>query len=123
MNRFFEFSGSQLRVLVCLSGMLVVLGLFRFLYGYSSVDEQSLKFSVQIGDNDSRYAPPFKVDLNTSPADSLELLPGIGPVLASRIVAYRDSAFFQRPEDILKVRGISRKTYESVKSFIEVPSW
>ena len=73
-----------------------------------------MKFNVSIGDNDTRYTPPFKVDLNLTPADSLELLPGIGPVLSSRIVAYRDSVQFTKTTDILKVKGIGSEKYERI---------
>jgi competence ComEA-like helix-hairpin-helix protein len=51
------------------------------------------------------------VDLNTADAGSLEALPGVGPVLAARIVAYRDSAGpFASPEDLLAVRGVGEAT-------------
>ena len=123
MNRFFEFSPAQLRVVLFLLGLLVVLSVLRFLRGYADPDERSFSFSVEVGDNDTRYAPLFKIDLNLSPADSLELLPGIGPVLASRIIAYRDSARFEEPEDIMRVVGIGHKTYERLKTYLEVRRW
>jgi competence ComEA-like helix-hairpin-helix protein len=47
------------------------------------------------------------VDVNRASAAELEALPGVGPVLAARIVAYRDSAGpFESPEDLLAVRGV-----------------
>jgi competence protein ComEA len=53
------------------------------------------------------------VDLNTADAAALESLPGVGPVLAARIVAYRDSAGpFASPEDLLRVRGVGQATLE-----------
>lgn len=123
MNRFFEFSSAQLRVIIFLSALIVVFSVYRFLRSYSDIGEKGLNFSVQIGDGDRRYAPPFTVDLNLSPADSLELLPGIGPVLAGRIVAFRDSSRFEKPEDIIKIDGVGYKTFERLKSYIEVRSW
>ncbi|MEW5923267.1 MAG: helix-hairpin-helix domain-containing protein [Candidatus Zixiibacteriota bacterium] len=123
MNRFFEFSPAQLRVIVFLSALLVVLSAYRFLFSYSRLDENSMRLSVKIAETDTRYSPVIKVDLNLSPADSLELLPGIGPVLARRIVARRDSIPFKKPEDILDVNGIGFSTYEKIKSYIEVRQW
>ena len=52
-------------------------------------------------------ASPAPVDLNRATAAELERLPGIGPALAARIVAYRDSAgSFASVDDLLRVRGI-----------------
>jgi DNA uptake protein ComE-like DNA-binding protein len=123
MNRFFEFSTAQLRVIVLLTALLMVLSLFKLIRSYSTIDEQSLRFSVQLGDTDSRYKPPIIVDLNRSPADSLELLPYIGPVIASRIVASRDSARFEKVEDIVRVQGISYKKFNEIKGYLKVEPW
>ncbi|MFH2036881.1 MAG: helix-hairpin-helix domain-containing protein [Candidatus Zixiibacteriota bacterium] len=123
MNRFFEFTKPQLGVIGFLVVLLILVSTYRFIRGYAKVDETSLKFTVAIGDNDTRYQPPFIVDLNLSPADSLELLPGIGPVLAERIVAFRDSSRFEKASDILKVKGIGYDRYEKLQPYIEVKTW
>jgi competence ComEA-like helix-hairpin-helix protein len=51
------------------------------------------------------------VDLNEADANQLQsLLPGIGNVLASRIVAYREEhGPFENPTDLTKVNGIGEK--------------
>lgn len=124
MNRFFEFSSAQLKIIIFLTALLLVLSVYRFVRSFSETGQEGMKITLRVGDNDTRYMPVLRVDLNLSPADSLELLPGIGPVLAERIVAYRDSAgHFERPEDIIRVKGISRKLYEKIKSYLEVRSW
>jgi len=124
VNRFFDFSPAQLKVIVFLSGLFLVLSAVSIIRSYSTEEEDSFAFTVHIGDNDTRYSPVFTVDLNLSPADSLELIPGIGPALASRITAYRDSAGkFEKPEDIIKVHGIGQKKYERIKPYIKVRAW
>jgi competence protein ComEA len=56
------------------------------------------------------------VDLNTADAAALESLPGVGPVLAARIVAYRDSVGpFASPEDLVRVRGVGHATLERLR--------
>jgi competence ComEA-like helix-hairpin-helix protein len=52
-----------------------------------------------------RTAVPL--DINTATAEQLEQLPGIGPSLAARIVAYRDSVGrFGNTTELERVRGI-----------------
>ena len=47
------------------------------------------------------------VPINRADAATLEMIPGIGPVLASRIVAYRDTKFrFTSPASLREVPGI-----------------
>ncbi|UCD18489.1 MAG: helix-hairpin-helix domain-containing protein [Candidatus Zixiibacteriota bacterium] len=124
MKHYLDFSSSQLRVVVFLVCLLVVVSALRILRGFSQADRHSLRLVVQVSDGDTRYAPIFKVDLNLSPADSLELVPGIGPVLASRIVSYRDSAGrFENIRDVIEVDGIGYKTYEKIKPYLEVRQW
>ena len=64
---------------------------------------------------------PQKIDLNRAEPWLLEALPGIGEVLAQRIVDYRSAnGPFQRIEDLLKVSGIGEATFENMKDFITV---
>ena len=59
------------------------------------------------------------ININTSDKERLTLLPGIGPALAERIVAYRrENGLFFSLEDITKVPGIGNAKYESIKNFI-----
>lgn len=52
-------------------------------------------------------APARPVNVNTASADELERLPGVGPVLARRIVHDRQTRGpFRRVEDLERVRGI-----------------
>ena len=61
------------------------------------------------------------LDINTATAAELEILPGIGEVLAGRIVDYRETnGFFSSPEDLLNVDGIGPKTLESILPYIIV---
>jgi competence ComEA-like helix-hairpin-helix protein len=51
------------------------------------------------------------IDVNRADAALLATLPGVGPVLAARIVAHRDSAGpFGSAEDLLAVRGVGDAT-------------
>jgi DNA uptake protein ComE-like DNA-binding protein len=123
MSHFFDFSPPQMRIVVFLVIVLAVLSFFYYIRSFSEVTDEGFNFSVQLAEQNRTYAPVVIVDLNLSPVDSLELLPYIGPGLASRIVAYRDSVRFEKPEDIMRVKGIGYKTYEKIKSYIKVEPW
>lgn len=54
-----------------------------------------------------RFVEPKKIDINSASAAELTELPGIGPVLASRIVAYRaEHGPFQTLDALTAVKGI-----------------
>lgn len=63
----------------------------------------------------------FPVNINTADADTLTALPGIGRVLAERIVAYRrQNGSFRAVEEITKVEGIGEKKAEAILDLITV---
>ncbi|MBA1335267.1 MAG: hypothetical protein HPY66_0889 [Firmicutes bacterium] len=62
-----------------------------------------------------------KVNINSAGAAELETLPGIGKVIAQRVIEFREKqGLFKAPEDIMKVSGIGPKIYEGIKDKIKV---
>lgn len=62
------------------------------------------------------------VSINRAGASELEQLPGVGPVLAERIVAHRESnGPFDEVEDLLDVPGIGESKLASMRDLIRVP--
>ncbi len=56
------------------------------------------------------------LDLNRANVAELDALPGLGPVLARRIVEHRAAhGPFARPEDLLAVRGIGPRLFERLR--------
>jgi competence protein ComEA len=64
--------------------------------------------------------PQGKVNLNMATEAQLQELPGIGPVLADRIVAYRQRKRFTSTRQLLEVEGIGQKKYDSLKNLVTV---
>ncbi len=63
----------------------------------------------------------FPLDINRASAAELELLPGIGPVLAGRIVEYRKlRGRFQSVDELLDVPGIGPKRLEQIRPYVVV---
>ena len=64
---------------------------------------------------------PLRINLNTADVETLDLLPGIGPAYAQRIVDYRtENGPFSSAEDIMNVSGIGEKKFEAMKDLITV---
>ena len=63
-----------------------------------------------------------RIAVNRATADELQALPGVGPVLAERIVAHRDAnGRFETAEDLLDVSGIGERTLATLRDLIVVP--
>jgi competence protein ComEA len=60
------------------------------------------------------------VDLNTADAADLDALPGIGPVLADRIVAHRQDGPFASVDELADVAGIGPTLLERLRDLVRV---
>ncbi len=60
-----------------------------------------------------------QVNLNAASAEELQSLPGIGEVLAARIIEYREqSGPFACPEELMAVKGIGESLFDAVSGRI-----
>lgn len=76
--------------------------------------------NINIANNTNVTNSNDKININKCSQAELESLPGIGGVLALRIIDYRNSNPFTTIEDLKQVSGIGDKKYESVKDLITV---
>ena len=58
------------------------------------------------------------ININTAAATELQLLPGIGERKALAIVARREKKKFNRPEELMDVKGIGRGIYKKLKPYV-----
>jgi len=57
--------------------------------------------------------------LNTATAEQLQRLPGVGPVLAKRIVDFREKkGGYKRIEELLAVPGVSEKKWKAMREYL-----
>jgi competence protein ComEA len=64
-----------------------------------------------------KLAPGQKININTATQQEIEALPGIGPKKAQDIIKGRP---YDKPEDIMKVKGIKQGIYNKIKDNIVV---
>lgn len=79
---------------------------------------QALEEEIQ---KEVSYYENGKLLINQAPYEALLELPGVGPVLAERIVGYRSKyGGFSQIEDLRKIRGISQKKIEILRNKVVV---
>jgi len=75
-------------------------------------DEEDDEIDVPVDD---------RININSATLEMLDTLPGIGYVLAQRIIDYRaEFGPFETIEDIMNVSGIKESVYEQIKNSIKV---
>lgn len=68
-----------------------------------------------------RKATTGKLNLNTATPEQLEMLPGVGPAKAERIIAFRQKhGAFKRVADLRRVKGFGRKTLKKLEPFLDI---
>ena len=61
----------------------------------------------------------YPLDLNAATAEELETLPGVGAILAERIVSYREAVGgFQTLEELQQVNGIGSGIYSQIAPYL-----
>ena len=60
------------------------------------------------------------VNINTATIEELDTLPGVGPAIAKRIVEFRSTQPFTKPDDIMLVKGIGQKKFAKLRERITV---
>lgn len=64
---------------------------------------------------------PVLIDINNAPAIELELLPGVGPAIAQRIIEYRlEHGPFMSLEELAEVSGISPRMVEEMRLMLSL---
>lgn len=99
-------------------------------------DLDKINLAKKINDEDKIYIPVIgeelpitvemvvngqgsdKININVASSVELQSLPGIGEVIAGRIIEYRKTTKFNSIEDILDVSGIGEAKFESIKEMI-----
>ena len=113
--------GQMILIGICALSLCIIFGIFlgRNLPGHYILPAQY----VIMKDTDTEMNPAEEgpLDLNTATQAQLMELPGIGEILAQRILDYRQAqGLFKTPEDLLNIDGIGENKLEQIKPFVRV---
>ena len=116
-----KFAKSEKFLLLATLAFIVALAAV-FWHDHSGVEPDSYTVTTQEQADPEEVVPPLKlVNINTATAAELDELPGIGEVLAERIVAYREEhGSFQTKEELMEVSGIGEGKYSELMELITV---
>ncbi|MEE8200609.1 MAG: helix-hairpin-helix domain-containing protein [Candidatus Acidoferrales bacterium] len=65
--------------------------------------------------------PEEPININTATVEELARLPGVGEVIAQRILRHREvSGKFRSVDELVVIRGISRRKLEAMRSYVTV---
>lgn len=101
------------------SDQIVLVCLVAVMLGIALGMRATVAPGLQIAQFVKRLTEPL--DLNTATLDELIDLPGVGPVLAQRIIEYREAhGGFKSVDELLQIRGIGPKRLEQLKGRVRV---
>jgi competence protein ComEA len=69
-----------------------------------------------------KVPPAAPIDLNAADATQLQAIPGVGPSLAERIVAFRETnGPFHSTDELLDVAGMTDRRLDAISPYVVVP--
>ena len=113
----FSLTHQERKVLIFI-GILILAGSILRIINLNAIGENSSFDSdkAAIFENNDLSQP---VNINRASSEDLESIPGIGKVIARRIIDYRNQfGSFEDLEDLKKVKGIGDKKIEAIKKHI-----
>jgi len=111
--------GKYILLAVCAAALLLIMGIFigrnfrsNFVQIPKSDELRATSETAEVSDG--------LLDINKATKAQLIALPGIGEVLADRIIAYRaEIGLYTSCDDLLNVDGIGQKTLEEIAYLIK----
>ena len=110
--------GSLILLFICAISVSLVIGIFigrnlrneDVVLSSNTAETQPVQMEVQ----------DFHLDINEATKVQLMELPGIGEIIADRILAYREeNGPFQSTDELLKVEGIGEKKLQDIAELIK----
>jgi competence protein ComEA len=91
------------------------------LFSFLSVKVFNLKKIAIEMESDTTQAIIFPLDINSATYNQLLHIPGIGPVMAQRIIEYRDArGRFNDLQELKEIKGIGDKKLEQLQKYLKI---
>ena len=121
MSRAGKAAKSEKFLLLATLAFLLILAAV-FWHDHRGAEPDSYTVTTEERADPEELVPPLVlVNINTATAEELDALPGIGGVLAERIVAYREAhGPFRTEEELMEVSGIGEGKYSELMELITV---
>ena len=125
-NRQMKFTFHEKLVLIILSALLLTGAIILHArrsrpYNEITIVENGVKERLTLEQVERNLKETRKIDINISTAEEITSIPGVGEVLAARIVAYRDKhGNYHYENDLLNVKGIGKKKLEKIREYIRI---
>jgi competence protein ComEA len=120
-----KYSFYEKLVLIILSVLLLIGSVILYVrhsrpYREITVIENGVTEELSISQVEELLREKRKININESSAEELTIVPGIGEVLAGRIVEYKENhGSFYSVNDLLNVPGIGEKKLEKIKEYVK----
>lgn len=76
---------------------------------------------VPTSQRETVFEEPSTVNINTATSEQLQTLPSVGPILAERIIEYRNEhGPFESVGELIKVPGIGEKKLETIWDLVTI---
>lgn len=102
-------------------GSLVIEGIREAGGALPQADLRGMNLGSSLGDKEEIWIPGEKLNINRASPEQLVYLPGIGPVLAQRIIEYRgEKGGFDALSELKEIPGIGQVKFERIKEKVTV---
>ena len=116
-------NGGRVMLLICTISLALVIGIFigrNLNSGYVSLQEAKIERTLPETEQ-AESRKDYRLDINTASKVQLMELPGIGEMIAERIIDYRSQhGFFTSTDDLLNIEGIGEKKLLQIEAFIKI---
>lgn len=115
-----ESKNLSARILIAIA-LLMAAGLvgYNAFFSKTAVEITENLVTSEALEQDEKTKSSEVININTASSEELEKLSGVGKAMAKRIVEYRDThGGFANKEEIMNVKGIGKKVFETIKNNI-----